>query len=89
MGKHDESILGIASQPNWESKALEQVLITNGEEVSLPPSVDSVDVETHPDLLKGILDIHVSFFSLHDGWDFYQDIKDGTYDCISKFEADP
>ncbi|KAJ6047677.1 uncharacterized protein N7446_011407 [Penicillium canescens] len=69
MGKNDENILGIASQPNWESKALEQVLITNGEE--------------------GILDIHVSFFSLHDGWDFYQGIKEGTYDCISKFEADP
>lgn len=89
MGKNDENILGIASQPNWESKALEQVLITNGEEVSLPPSVDSVDVEAPTDLLKGTLDIHVSFFSLHDGWDFYQDIKEGTYDCISKFEADP
>ncbi|KAJ5297762.1 hypothetical protein PENANT_c012G05689 [Penicillium antarcticum] len=89
VGQNDEPILGIASQPEWENKELEQILIEYGTDVSLPPSVDSIDVEILTDSMKGTLNIHVSFFNLHDAWDFYQDIKEGTYDCISKFEADP
>ncbi|KAJ5322133.1 uncharacterized protein MYU51_002957 [Penicillium brevicompactum] len=35
------------------------------------------------------VDVAISFYDLHDAWKFYQDIKDGTYDCISRFEVDP
>ncbi|KAJ5762139.1 uncharacterized protein N7511_005521, partial [Penicillium nucicola] len=37
----------------------------------------------------GNLDVHVLFFNLHDAWEFYHNIKDGTYECTPKFEADP
>ncbi|KAI2730866.1 hypothetical protein CBS147332_2718 [Penicillium roqueforti] len=35
------------------------------------------------------IDIQVSFYDLHDGWEFLQTIKEGAYDCIASFEIDP
>ncbi|CAG8383503.1 unnamed protein product [Penicillium salamii] len=35
------------------------------------------------------VDVTISFYDLHDGWKFMQDIKEGTYDCIPRFEVDP
>ncbi|CAI7605410.1 unnamed protein product [Penicillium bialowiezense] len=35
------------------------------------------------------IDVAITFFDLHDAWKFYQGIKDGAYDCISRFEVDP
>ncbi|CAG8901615.1 unnamed protein product [Penicillium egyptiacum] len=35
------------------------------------------------------VDVYISFYDLHDGWDFLQSIKEGAYDCIAAFEVDP
>ncbi|KAJ5478412.1 hypothetical protein N7530_003921 [Penicillium desertorum] len=35
------------------------------------------------------VNVYVSFYDLHDGWDFLQSIKEGAYDCIAGFEVDP
>lgn len=35
------------------------------------------------------MDVTISFYSLHDGYKFMEDIKNGTYDCVSTFEVDP
>lgn len=39
--------------------------------------------------LQSGADVTISFYDLHDGWAFLQDIKEGTYDCVSQFEVDP
>ncbi|KAJ5504504.1 hypothetical protein N7463_007378 [Penicillium fimorum] len=35
------------------------------------------------------VDVYIFFYDLHGGWDFLQSIKEGAYDCIASFEADP
>ncbi|KAJ5375209.1 hypothetical protein N7517_007215 [Penicillium concentricum] len=38
---------------------------------------------------KSGIDVYIFFYDLHGGWDFLQSIKEGAYDCIASFEADP
>lgn len=40
-------------------------------------------------LFKAGVDVRIFFYDLHDGWDFFQTIKEGAYDCIASFEVDP
>ncbi|KAJ5779205.1 hypothetical protein N7457_006925 [Penicillium paradoxum] len=67
-GGNDEAIFGIISDPTWEGKRFDHIVIKQA-----PEGVD----------------VTIFFYDLHDGWEFFQTIKNGIYDCIAKFEVDP
>jgi hypothetical protein len=84
------SILGVVSQPGWEGKMFERVLITQaGVSFAIQQVLRSRFKFLLTFLLKCGVDVAVTFYDLHDGWQFLQDIMEGTYDCLAKYEVDP
>lgn len=82
-------ILGVLAQDEWHDLKFERILITQTE-----VSSETINTMLECDPLLTVfsqsgVDVAISFYDLHDAWKFYQDIKDGTYDCISRFEVDP
>lgn len=87
------TVLGVIAQDGWEDMKFERILVTQGE-VSSQSNDSLLDSLLGCDPLLTILsksgvDVAITFFDLHDAWKFYQGIKDGAYDCISRFEVDP
>jgi hypothetical protein len=85
----NNSFMGIVSKPGWSDKKFEQVLIVPAE-VSLQSTLGLTNFKSLLKFLfKSGVDVVVSFYDLHDGWEFFQDIKEGLYDCIPVFDTDP